>query len=129
MKPPVKQTPEPPPRHHWENRPAFRELFLLHAPPLAAEALREAGRHLYDAMLEAELAAPAEAWVRARVRALAEDLRFSGEVLASLGATRLEAELTAEEFTLAVESEAWTDEVMALVRAIERALGGAEGTR
>ncbi|HSL82745.1 MAG TPA: hypothetical protein VLF66_08205, partial [Thermoanaerobaculia bacterium] len=79
-------SPRPAPPAAWEDRPAFREVFLVHFPPEAADALRQAGRHLYDAVLEVDLYELDEPWVRARVRALAEDLRFSGQVLATLGA-------------------------------------------
>jgi hypothetical protein len=122
----MNEPPEAAPRHAWEERPAFRELFLLHAPPLAAEALRETGRHLYDALLECGFPEPAEPWVRSRVRALAEDLRFTGQVLASLGDAPVYAGLTAEEFALAVKADAWAAEVTALVQAMDRALGRAE---
>lgn len=120
------EPPEPTPRHAWEDRPAFRELFLLHAPALAAEALRETGRHLYDALLECGFPGPAEPWVRARVRALAEDLRFTGQALVSLGDTPVYAGLTTEELGLAVKADAWGAEVTALVQAMDRALGSAE---
>ena len=85
----MNENPELPKPHDWEERPAFREIFLVHAPPLVAEALRETGRRFYEALLEAELPERPEPWVRARARALAEDLRFTSEVLASLGATPL----------------------------------------
>lgn len=119
------EPPESAPRHAWETRPAFREFFLLHAPPLAAEALREAGRYFYDALLEHELREPDEPWVRARVRALAEDLRFTGEVLAYLGEARVEAGLSRGEIDLSTRAESWAAEVTAIVRAMEGALGSA----
>ena len=117
---------EPARRHDWEDRPAFREIFLLHAPPLAAEALRKTGRLFYDALLEAELPEQTEPWVRARVRAVAQDLRFSADVLASLGDSQRATDLAAEELSLAMRVETWAAEVLVLVRAIESALGGAE---
>lgn len=121
----MNETSEPRPRHDWEDHPAFREIFLLHAPPLAAEALRETGRLFYDALLETELPELTEPWVRARVRAIVQDLRFSADVLASLGGSQGTTDLTAEELSLAIRSETWAAEVMTLVRAIESALGGA----
>ena len=87
------------------------------------------GRLFYDALLEAELPELSEPWVRARVRAVAKDLRFSAAVLASLGDSRRATSLTAEELSLAKRSETWAAEVMTLVRAMEGAVGGAEGPR
>jgi len=115
------------PRPAWEERPAFRELFLLHLPPPAAAALRQAGRYLYDAFLEQDLYELPEPWVRARVRALAEDLRFTGQVLASLGAAPVEAGLSRAESALAQRAEGWAVEIAVLTAAIEGALGGTEG--
>ena len=114
--------PPKPPALSWEERPAFREVFLIHFPPLAADAFREAGRSLYDAVLEHELREPEEPWVRARVRALAEDLHFTAQVLATLGSARIEAGLTAEEMALAIQAETWAAEVAAVCLAIEGAL-------
>jgi len=114
--------PPKPPALAWEERPAFREVFLIHFPPLAAEAFREAGRYMYDAVLEHELREPEEPWVHARVRALAEDLRFTAQVLATLGDARIAAGLTAEEMSLAIKAESWAGEVAAIALGIEGAL-------
>jgi hypothetical protein len=111
-----------PPALAWEERPAFREVFLIHFPPLAAEAFREAGRYLYDAVLEHELREPEEPWVRARVRALAADLRFTPQVLSTLADARIDAGLTAEEMSLAMKAESWAGEVAAVALGIEGAL-------
>ena len=119
---PIDELPPKPPALAWEERPAFREVFLIHFPPLAAEAFREAGRHLYDAVLEHELREPEEPWVRARVRALAADLHFTAQVLATLGSARIEAGLTADEFALAMKAESWAAEVAAIALGIEGAL-------
>jgi hypothetical protein len=97
-------------------------VFLIHVPPLAADAFREAGRHLYDAVLEHELREPEEPWVHGRVRALAADLRFTAQVLATLAEARIEAGLTADEFALAMKAEVWAGEVAAVYLAIEGAL-------
>jgi hypothetical protein len=115
--------PPKPPALAWEEQPAFREIFLVHFPPLAAESLREAGRHLYDAVLEHELREPNEAWVRARVRALAADLRFCAQVLATLADARVEAGLTVEEMALAMKAEAWAGEVERFAEVLEAAVG------
>ena len=119
---PIDEPPPKPPALAWEERPAFREIFLIHFPPLAAEAFRNAGRYMYDAVLEHELREPEEPWVRARVRALAADLRFTAEVLATLADARIEAGLTAEEMSLAMKAESWAGEVIAIALGIEGAL-------
>lgn len=119
-------TPTPPadrPAPTWEDVVAFREFFLAHFSPEAAEAFRQAGRHLYDAALETSLTDLDEPWVRARVRALARDLRVTAEVLASLADSREEAGLTIPEHELATRCQAWATEVTALVLGIEGALG------
>jgi len=118
-------SPPPPPESGalaWEERPAFREVFLIHFPPLAADAFREAGRYLYDAVLEHELREPEEPWVRARLRALAADLRFTAQVLATLANARIDAGLTAEEMSLAMKAESWAGEVAGIALGIEGAL-------
>ena len=125
----MNEPPEPDRRHAWETRPAFRELFLLHAPSLAAEALREAGRHLYDALLETGLPERPQPWVSARVRALAEDLRFTGQVLASLGDAQVETALTRDEIALSIRAQRWAEMVEAVVRNIHEALQEAEEAR
>ena len=106
----------------WEDAPAFREIFLVHFPPEAADAFRQAGRHLYDAGLEVDLYELAEPWVRARVRALAKDLRFAAQVLASLADSREAAGLTIEEHALATRCKVWAGEVVAVALGIEGAL-------
>jgi hypothetical protein len=115
--------PPKPPALSWEERPAFREVFLIHFPPLAADALQEAGRYLYDAVLEHELREPEEPWIRARVRALAADLRFTAQVLATLADARIDAGLTADEFALAMKAEAWAGEVERFAEILEAAVG------
>lgn len=125
----MNEPPEPAPHHAWETRPAFRELFLVHVPPLAAEALRTAGGLFYDALLETGLPERPEPWVRARVRALAGDLQFTSQVFETLGEAQIEAGLTRDEIALSVQAESWAAEVMALVRAMEAALRSAEEPR
>lgn len=119
----------PPSRHAWERRPAFRELFLIHLPPMAAEALSEAGRLFYDALLEAGLPERPEPWVRARVRALAEDLRFTGQVFETLGDARVEAGMTRAEIALSTRAQEWAERVDGVVRTIDEALDEDEESR
>lgn len=114
----------------WEDRLVFREIFLLQVPPLGAEALRELGRVLYDGLLEVGLREPAEEpWVRSRVRAVAEDLRLSGQVLASLAEAPRQARLTPEEDALAIKAGSWAREISELVEALEAAVGRVGGER
>lgn len=107
----------------WDDQPTFREHFLVHAPPRMAEALREAGRHLYDVFLEIDGAGPGEPRVHARIRALAQDLRSVGRVLASLDAGRARAALDPEEMSLALRAGAWAREVEEIAGAMEGSLG------
>ena len=107
----------------WEDAPAFREIFLTHFLPEAAESFRQAGRHLYDAVLEVDLYELDEPWVRARVRALAADLRFTALVLTTLAGVRLQAGLTAEEMALATKAESWAGEVDRFAASLEAAVG------
>ena len=122
--PPTTPPDSPPgaPTATWEDAPAFREIFLAHVPPEAAEAFRHAGRHLYDAALDVDLYELAEPWVRARVRALAKDLRVTAEVFATLADSREVAGLTIEEHELATRCKVWAGEVVAVVLGIEGAL-------
>lgn len=115
-------TPPDTPATSWEDAPAFREIFLAHFPPEAAEAFRQAGRHLYDAALDVDLYELAEPWVRARVRALAKDLRVTAEVFATLADSREVAGLTIEEHELATRCKVWAGEVLAVVLGIEGAI-------
>lgn len=118
-----RSTPPPEaPTQSWEDAPAFREVFLIHFPPLAADAFREAGRHLYDAALEHPVDDPFEPWVRARVRALAADLRISAQVFATLADSRESAGLTIEEHALATLCQTWAAEVVAVALGVEGAL-------
>lgn len=107
----------------WEERPAFREIFLVHFPPEAAESFRRAGRTLYEAALVRSLHDPAESWFRARLRAAAEDLRLAGQALGALAEERLEAGLDREEMALAMKAEAWGAEVARLAAEVDSALG------
>lgn len=115
-------TPPGTPAPTWEDAPAFREVFLAHFPPEAADAFRQAGRHLYDAALESDTEALLSPWVAAQVRALARDLRFSAQVLASLADAREAAGLSVPEHHLATRCQVWAGEVAAVVLGIEGAL-------
>jgi hypothetical protein len=115
-------TPEPP-AASWEDAPTFREVFLSYLPLLAAEELRAAGRHLYLAVLEHDLSTPGEGWLLARVRAVVADLRFGAQVLASLAETPIFAGMTQADLDLARQMKVWAGEVVAVVLAVEGAMG------
>jgi hypothetical protein len=110
-----------------KDRTAFREVFLLYAPPAGAGALRQFGRYMYDTLVESAVQEAPEPRVQPTVLALAEDLRFSAQVLAGLGGGRETPGLNAEERALAMKAESWAREVLELVRAIEGAAAATGG--
>ncbi|MFW6012403.1 MAG: hypothetical protein ACOC92_01695 [bacterium] len=113
----------------WEDQPVFREHFLVHAPPRVAGALRDAGRHLFEACFRLDSPEPGEPRVHTRVRALAEDLRSVSDVLASLAAERDQVTLDPEEMSLVLRSTAWAREVREIAGAIEGSLGSPQEER
>lgn len=113
----------------WEEQPVFRELFLVHAPPMAAASLREAGRHFYDAVLESGLPETGVPWVHSRLQALARDLRFTAQVLTSVAAEPEEVSLGPEERALAMKGGAWGREVADLANALGSAVGHSRENR
>jgi hypothetical protein len=74
-------------------------------------------------VLEHELRELEEPWVRARVRALAGDLRFTAQVLATLADARVEAGLIPEELALAMKAESWAGDVERFAEVLEAAVG------
>lgn len=106
----------------WKERTAFREIFLVHASAGGAP-LRRFGRYMYETILQSGLPGAPAPPVHARFLAVAEDLRFSGQVLADLAAEADEDGVTAEESALAMKASSWAREVSELVRAIEGAAG------
>lgn len=115
----------------WKDRMAFREVFLVDLPTPGAATLRQFGRYMYETLVASDLVQAPDrrlpAPVEPLVRAVAEDLRFSAQVLAGLGEVPEEAGLSAEESALARKAESWSREVLELVRAMEGAVAGAEG--
>jgi hypothetical protein len=105
---------------------AFREVFLVHAPG-GGGTLRHFGRYMYETLVGSGAPEAPGPRLHTRVRAVAEDLRFSGQVLADLAAEAEEDRLTAEERALAMKASSWAREVSELVRAIEGAAGRAGG--
>lgn len=115
--------PSQPSAPSWEDRPAFREVFLLYFPEEAAEALRQAGARLYDAALEAGLdQVEPDRYVSCHARALAADLRFIAEALASAATAREAGLLEVGEHRLATACSVWAGEVAAIALNIEGAL-------
>lgn len=111
----------------WKDRMAFREVFLVHAPPAGSRVLRQFGRYIYDTLMESASEEGALPGVGSQVRALAEDLRFSAQGLARLATVRRSPGLAPEELALAMKAESWAREVLELVRAIEGAAAGGGG--
>lgn len=109
-----------------KDRMAFREVFLVHASGGGA-TLRRFGRYMYETLLEGGLQEAPTPSVRAQLRAVAEDLRFSGQVLAGLAAEAKGTGHTTEEKALAIKAESWSREVSELVRAMEGAAGAGGG--
>jgi hypothetical protein len=107
---------------------AFREVFVLHAPGGGA-TLRHLGRYMYETLIESGSREVLEPPVRARVRAAADDMRFSAQVLAELAAEAKDAGLPPEEAALAMKADSWAREILGLVRSIEGAAGSAGGLR
>ena len=117
---------EPVLQSSWKDRMAFREVFLVNAPRGGAATLRQFGRYMYESLVASGLVDVAQsgapAPVPVQVRAVAEDLRFSAQVLSGLGSESGEAELNPEESALATKAESWAREVLELVRAMEGAV-------
>ncbi|HSL83427.1 MAG TPA: hypothetical protein VLF66_11670, partial [Thermoanaerobaculia bacterium] len=88
-------------------------------------ALRLFGRYMYETLLDSALRESPPPALSARLRAVAEDLRFSAKVLAALGAARREADLTPEDVSLSLKAGSWAREVLELARAMDGAAGGA----
>jgi hypothetical protein len=65
--------PSPPPT--WVEASGFRETFLMQLEPDEAEALREAGHHLYDLACERGRRDAPESFLRMTLRAVLADLR------------------------------------------------------
>lgn len=113
-----------------EVSPAFRDVFLLHAPPRAAAALREVGRLMYLSLLEPDLSEPGTRFfVSDQLRALAADLRFAGGMLSSLSAIRLQSGDPAEDKRLCRKAASWARQVSELVQGMEATLGTVEEAR
>jgi len=114
-------------RESSDDHSVFRETFLLHLPPEGAAGLRAVGRAMVEAVLALDFREGPQPGVAARVRALAEDLRVSAQVLAWLESDRVAGGLTPEELALAMKAESWAREVAELVQAMEAATGGPGG--
>lgn len=119
---PLDGPPPKPPALFSKERPAFREIFLRHFPPLVAESLREAGRHLRRG--------PGAGDSRAG-RALGPSgcaRRGGGPSVLGPGSRRdrgtpVYAGLMAEELDLAAKVDSWVAEAVSLAEDLEAAVG------
>ena len=114
----------PPP---WEESDSFRETMLqLLDDPADREAVRHAGRVLYDLAVEGTRevgTTPADPSItRAELRAVAADLRYTGGYCAAIRRSAEECSLDAEDEKLARFAGKLGREVGALVDKIERRL-------
>lgn len=108
-----------------ENRLAFREIFLVHAPPAGVASLRQAGQYMFTTLLESRPAGEPAPPVADQARALAEDLRYSARELARLESASAGGGLSAEELSLSIKAGSWAREVFELARSIDGAAGSA----
>lgn len=108
-----------------DYRFAFREIFLVHAPPAGVASLRPTGRYMFSAVLESRPEGVPEPPIADQTRALAEDLRYSARELARLESSSACGGLSAEELSLSIKAGAWAREVFELARSIDGAAGSA----
>lgn len=106
----------------WRDRTAFRESFLVCVSPGSAGTLRQFGRYMFDTLVESGLEDLRSPRIRSEVNAVAEDLRFSAQVLLGLRSADDRFELRSEEAALAIKAESWGREILELVRVIESAV-------
>jgi hypothetical protein len=117
-----KSTPPP-----WEESDSFRETMLqLLDEPADREAVRRAGRVLYDLAVEGTRevgTTPADPSItRAELRAVAADLRYTGGYCAAIRRSAEECSLDADDEELAHFAGKLARQVGALVDKIERRL-------
>ena len=121
--PSLPQSTSPP----WEESDSFRETMLqLLDDPADREAVRHAGRVLYDLAVEGTRevgTTPADPSItRAELRAVAADLRYTGGYCAAIRRSAEECSLDADEEKLAHFAGKLSRQVGALVDKIERRL-------
>ena len=121
--PSLPQSTSPP----WEESDSFRETMLqLLDDPADREAVRHAGRVLYDLAVEATRevgTTPADPSItRAELRAVAADLRYTGGYCAAIRRSAEECSLDADDEELARFAGKLSRQVAALVDKIERRL-------
>ena len=91
--------PSPPPT--WVEASGFRETFLVQLEPDEAEALREAGHHLYDLACERGRRDAPESFLRMTLRAVLADLRHLEGLLVHVARERTASELSPADQLLA----------------------------
>jgi hypothetical protein len=115
-------SPTPPP---WNEADSFRETTLQYIDdPSDREALRHAGRVIYDLAVEASHELGGDRSVtRAEVRAALADLRYLEGYLALIGRSAEECSLDESDDALARFAGRLVGQVGAIVQAIEGRLG------
>jgi len=116
----------PPDFRTWErDSPAFRAIFLQHAPTTeAAETLRRFGRLLFHWILEyGPGAGPPESSTRSELRAGALDLRTAQSYLLHVAQGRIASDLPPEDERLAILAGNLAAEVGTVAERIEATLG------
>jgi hypothetical protein len=115
-------TPPPPPS--WNEAESFRETMLTFIDePDAREAVREAGRVLYDLAVEASRGiSEAGSATRAELRAAQADLRYLSGYLGSIGREGEVSSLSADDEALSRFAGRLAGQLGSLVAAIERNL-------
>ena len=106
------------------DRLAFREIFLAHAPPAGVHGLRQTGRYMFTAVLESRPDSAPAPPVADQTRALAEDLRYSARELARLESEAAGGGMSAEELSLSLKAGSWAREIFELARSMDGAAGG-----
>jgi len=123
-------TPPHDPSQSWEDRPAFRESFLLYfTRPEDRKALEHIGNLLYENALELAAVWPAweESSTRAEMRAAAGDLRHVQGVLASVNREREVSSLDPEDAYLATIAGKLSRQLGKVAEWIENELKGVAG--
>jgi hypothetical protein len=108
----------------WNESDSFRETTLIWIDdPQDREALRQAGRVLYDLAVEVSRAMGGEpSMTRAELRAVAADLRYTAGYCASIGREAEESTLEPDDDALAHFAGRLAGQVGSLAAAIERTL-------
>ena len=118
---PQSTSPSPPP---WNESDSFRETMLTFIDdPAARDAVREAGRVLYDLAVEASSGiSERDSATRAELRAAQADLRYLHGYVESIGQEGAVSSLSADDEALSRFAGRLAGQLGSLVAAIERTL-------